>query len=64
MTSFKGIPIESGAKYTTTAGFTAIRNGVKQRSGSNESDRPEADIGRKPDWLRVRLVSGGRFADV
>lgn len=64
MTSFKGIPIESGAKYTTTTGFTAIRNGVKQRSGSNESDRPEADIGRKPDWLRVRLVSGGRFADV
>ncbi len=64
MTSFKGIPIESGAEYTTTAGFTAIRNGVKQRSGSNESDRPEADIGRKPDWLRVRLVSGGRFADV
>ena len=64
MTTFKGIPIESGAKYTTAAGFTAIRNGVKQRSGSNESDRPEADIGRKPDWLRVRLVSGGRFADV
>ena len=64
MTSFKGIPIESGAKYTTTAGFTAIRNGVKQRSGTKETDTPEADIGRKPDWLRVRLVSGGRFADV
>jgi lipoic acid synthetase len=65
MSTFKGIPIESGAKYTTTAGFTAIRNGVKQRSGSsNEADRPQEDIGRKPDWLRVRLVSGGRFADV
>lgn len=59
MTSFKGIPIESGAKYTTTTGFIAIRNGVKQRSGTNESD-----VARKPDWLRVRLVSGGRFADV
>ena len=59
MSSFKGIPIESGAKYTTTAGFTAIRNGVKPRSNS-----PAADIGRKPDWLRVRLTSGGRFADV
>ena len=64
MTSFKGIPIESGAKYTTPAGFTAIRNGVKPRSGTNEANRPEADIGRKPDWLRVRLVSGGRFAHV
>ena len=64
MTSFRGIPIESGAKYTTATGFTAIRNGVKPRSGVNASDRPEADIGRKPDWLRVRLVSGGRFAHV
>jgi lipoic acid synthetase len=59
MSSFKGIPIESGAKYTTAAGFTAIRNGVKQRASS-----PPSDIGRKPDWLRVRLTSGGRFADV
>lgn len=59
MTSFKGIPIESGAKYTTGAGFSAIRNGVKARSAS-----PEADVSRKPNWLRVRLVSGGRFSDV
>ena len=59
MSFFKGIPIESGAKYTTTAGFTAIRNGVKQRATS-----PPSDVGRKPDWLRVRLTSGGRFADV
>ncbi len=59
MSSFKGIPIESGAKYSTAAGFTAIRNGVKARPGT-----PLADAGRKPDWLRVRLVSGGRYADV
>lgn len=59
MTSFKGIPIESGAKYTTAAGFSAIRNGVKARGVS-----PGPDVGRKPDWLKVRLVAGGRFADV
>jgi len=59
MTSFKGIPIESGAKYTTAAGFTAIRNGIKQRS-----DAVPAGAGRKPDWLRVRLVAGGRYGDV
>lgn len=64
MTSFKGIPIESGAKYTTAAGFTAIRNGVKRPAISGDTQGPDTDIGRKPDWLRVRLVSGGRFADV
>jgi lipoic acid synthetase len=64
MSSFKGIPIESGAKYTTAAGFTAIRNGVKQRATNAPTGRPETDLGRKPDWLRVRLVSGGRYADV
>lgn len=67
MTSFKGIPIESGAKYTTAAGFTAIRNGIKSRSGVSASASSNAlgtDAGRKPDWLRVRLVSGGRYADV
>ena len=69
MTSFKGIPIESGAKYTTAAGFTAIRNGVKQRAPGPGGERAEPghaepNLGRKPDWLRVRLVSGGRYADV
>ncbi|MBN8279821.1 MAG: lipoyl synthase [Gammaproteobacteria bacterium] len=59
MTSFKGIPIESGAKYTTDAGFTAIRNGIKQRG---EPAAP--DVGRKPDWLRIRLASGGRYGEV
>jgi lipoic acid synthetase len=58
MTSFKGIPIESGAKYTTEAGFTAIRNGIRPRG-----DVPP-DVGRKPDWLRVRMAAGGRYADV
>jgi lipoic acid synthetase len=63
---FKGIPIEtgaegvaSGAKYRTEAGFTAIRNGRKPGSAT-----PEPDVSRKPDWLRVRLPSGGRFAAV
>jgi len=64
MTSFKGIPIESGAKYTTGAGFTAIRNGVKKRAAASGADRAEPDLGRKPDWLRVRLVTGGRYAEV
>jgi lipoyl synthase len=59
VSSFKGIPIESGAKYVTAEGFTAIRNGQKARHAE-----VEPDAGRKPDWLRVRLAAGGRFADV
>lgn len=62
MTTFKGIPVESGEKYTTPAGFSAIRNGIKRRA--SEPDGPPAETLRKPDWLRVRLVSGGHFADV
>lgn len=62
MTTFKGIPVESGEKYTTPAGFSAIRNGVKRLPGG--ASAPAADTLRKPDWLRVKLVSGGRFADV
>lgn len=58
--SFKGIPIESGAKYTTAAGFTAIRNGIKAATRRV----PEPDVSRKPDWLRVRLSHGGRFTAV
>lgn len=59
MSSFKGIPIQSGDKYVTAAGFTAIRNGVKRKARD-----PGPDAGRKPDWLRVRLAAGGRFGEV
>jgi lipoic acid synthetase len=59
VSSFKGIPIQSGDKYVTDAGFTAIRNGIKRRPAT-----PGTDAGRKPDWLRVRLAAGGRFGEV
>lgn len=62
MTTPKAPPVGSGEKYTTPEGFSAIRNGVKRRAGSPAP--PAADALRKPDWLRVRLVSGGRFEDV
>lgn len=59
MSSFKGIPIETGTKYRTTDGVVAVRNGIKRRKG--ESEAPSV---RKPDWLRVRLASAGRHAEV
>jgi lipoic acid synthetase len=58
--SFKGIRIESGAKYTTPAGFTAIRNGMKRAAGTPEP-RPREP---KPPWLKVRPPAGDRYADV
>jgi len=59
MSAFKGIRIESGTKYVTPAGITAIRNGVKRRA--EESGRPRQ---QKPDWLRVRVPDGPGFRAV
>jgi len=49
--AFRGIPIvQSGQKYRTDAGFSAIKNGVKARR-----DAPELVVGNKPKWLRARM---------
>lgn len=53
------ITVKSGDKVHKPQGFTAIRDGIKARTGST----PEP-LGRKPDWLRVRLPSGGKYAAV
>jgi lipoic acid synthetase len=55
-----GIPIvESGSKYRTNAGFSAIKNGVKARR-----DTPALQVGNKPKWLRAQMPAGGRYSDV
>lgn len=59
MTAFRRIPIvTAGAKYRTAQGFNAIKHGVKARD-----DRPAARE-RKPAWLKIRLPSGERYAEV
>jgi lipoic acid synthetase len=51
---FRGIPIvESGGKYQTDAGFSAIKNGVK-----NRRDTEPLQHGQKPSWLRAKMPSG------
>lgn len=60
--SFKGIPIETGTRYVTPAGFTAVKNGMKKRPP--RAGEPAPGALRKPDWLRIRLPSGGRYASV
>ncbi|MCP5139451.1 MAG: lipoyl synthase [Chromatiales bacterium] len=59
MSSFKGIPIETGTKYRTPEGVVAVRNGIKRSKAAVETAQP-----RKPDWLRVRLAAGGRHTEV
>ena len=56
----RGIPVvESGSKYRTEAGFSAIKNGVKSRRESTAiSD------GDKPKWLRAKMPSGANFSGV
>lgn len=67
--TFKGIPIESGTRYITPAGFAAVKNGMKKRrpreGAADAAPDATADATmRKPDWLRIRLPSGGRYASV
>lgn len=56
-TQFKSIPIkvESGAKYTTEQGFSAIKDGIKEAHDVS-SERLE-----KPPWLRIRLTSSPKY---
>ena len=51
-------PIRSGEKFRTRQGFSAIKDGVKARSGGRFPS------GRKPPWLRVKLGGGARFETV
>ncbi|MFT5452363.1 MAG: lipoic acid synthetase [Enterobacterales bacterium] len=54
----QSIPIQviSGAKFETEQGHSAIKNGIKQKSTTAEQS-----LGRKPDWLKVRLPSGSKY---
>jgi lipoic acid synthetase len=66
VTDFKGIKLQverprpnSGDKYVTPQGFTAIRDGIK-RQAEAEPIAP----GAKPRWLRAPMPAGARFDDV
>ena len=57
---FRGIPIiPSGSKYTTETGFSAIKNGIK-----NRRDTLAFVAGGKPPWLRAKLPSGPNYSGV
>jgi len=57
---FRGIPIvKSGSKYQTDGGFSAIKNGVK-----NRRDTEPLVHGQKPKWLRAKMPSGKGYSEV
>jgi lipoic acid synthetase len=53
------ITVKSGEKVLKPQGFTAIRDGIKY-----QPDASPDPLQRKPDWLRVRIPSGGKYAQV
>ena len=56
--SFRGIPVvQSGQKYTTDTGFSAIKNGIKLRR-----DNAPLVHGDKPSWLRAKMPSGAGYS--
>ena len=58
MSQFRGIPVvTTGTKYRTEQGFSAVRNGVKQRP-----DRQARPSPQKPPWLKARIPSGERYS--
>jgi len=58
ITDDKQIPIlvKSGSKFETQQGHSAIKNGIKENVNVGKQT-----IGRKPDWLKVRLPAGSHY---
>ncbi len=56
MKRLSDIPIQSGGKFTTSQGFTAIKNGMKARAATMV-EQPEPRQ-RKPAWLRAKIPAG------
>jgi lipoic acid synthetase len=57
----KSIPIkvDTGGKYQTEQGFSAIRNGVK-----NSAKQSPSKFDRKPNWLKVKMPDGKGYREV
>ena len=54
-----GTDARSGEKYTTSQGFTAIRDGQKVRGAE-----PAALLTGKPRWLKALPATGERYAEI
>ncbi|NKB47517.1 MAG: lipoyl synthase [Legionellales bacterium] len=61
MQTFRDIAIvvDSGQKYKTAQGFSAIRDGVKANANTTSPTRI-----KKPSWLKIRVESSEKFKQV
>jgi lipoic acid synthetase len=60
VSEFRGIPvISTGSKYKTAQGFSAIKNGVK-----NREERQVLESLPKPPWLKARFPTGEKYEGV
>ena len=50
--------ITSGSKFRNEHGFSAIKDGVKQKGNTESTPTP---LERKPKWLRARMPGGERY---
>lgn len=48
------VKIESGQKYKTKQGFSAVKDGIK-------TTKQGAEVLRKPDWLRIKIQNNPKF---
>lgn len=51
--------LASGSKFVSPQGTRAILDGMKPNALNQQPD-----VGRKPDWLRVRLPSGAKYQEI
>ena len=50
--------VQSGVKFRTKNGVTAIKDGIKVSKNSSSL------VKKKPDWLRVKIPTGGKYQTV
>ena len=50
--------VQSGVKFRTKNGVTAIKDGIKVSKNSGSL------VKKKPDWLRVKIPTGGKYQTV
>jgi len=58
--------VNSGVKFVTPQGFTAIKDGVKPGSSMKSGQAPSPTVGkaRKPSWLRISTHTTPEFKSV
>lgn len=65
MSTSKKIPVQvdTGNKYQTEQGFSAIRNGIRP-ARKNEPEKTDNEPTRKPAWLKVKMPNGSGYRKV